>query len=62
MGSRVWVLADWAGMPLWMQIGLLFGTIAVAGGVFFLSALPMRIEELEDLKALVRRKLRRRAA
>jgi putative peptidoglycan lipid II flippase len=61
-GSRQWLLADWAGMPLWMQIGLLFGTIGVAGGVFFLAALPMRIEELEDLKALVRRKLRRRAA
>ena len=60
--STKWVLADWAGMPLWMQAGLLFATIGVAGGVFFLAALPMRIEELEDLKALVRRKLRRKTA
>ena len=43
------------------RAALLLGTIAVAAGAFFGTALLLRVEELEDIAGLVKRKLGRLA-
>ena len=54
-----WLLADWARLGFPLQCAYLFAVIAVGGAVFFATALVLQIEELDDLKALVKKKLRR---
>ena len=49
-------------LSLFVRIAFLLGTIAVAGAAFFATAFLLRIEELDDLAALVRRKLGRKRA
>ncbi len=56
-----WLLADWATQKLLLKIVYLGGTIAAGAAVFFGSAMALRLGELDDVTALVRRKLRRRA-
>jgi putative peptidoglycan lipid II flippase len=57
--AQRWLLANWATMHFLSHLVLLLATIAVAGGVFFATALLLRIEELDDVARLVRRKLGR---
>ncbi len=52
-----WALPLAAGTVLPVRAGALLATIAVAGAVFFAVAYLLRIEELDDVAALVRRKL-----
>ena len=59
MAGNHWLLADWATMPILWKIAALFGTIIVATALFAGCAALMRIEEMNDLVALVKRKLRR---
>jgi len=56
-----WLFAGWAGFSFLTRLALLLGVIAVAGGSFFATAMLLRIEELDDITALIRRKLRRRS-
>jgi putative peptidoglycan lipid II flippase len=59
MAGKHWLLADWATMPILKKIVALFGTMTAATAVFAGCAALMRIEEMNDLVALVKRKLRR---
>jgi len=61
LAAQHWLLADWEKFGLALRIVALLGTIAVAGLAFFGTAFALRIQELDDLAALVRRKLKRRA-
>ena len=54
-----WVAAGWISIPFLPRAALLLGTIAIAAGAFFGTALFLRIEELEDIAGLVKRKLGR---
>jgi putative peptidoglycan lipid II flippase len=58
-GGLHWLLGDWRQVGLLMRIVLLFGTIGVAAAAFFGVALLLHIEELDDVAAMVRRKLGR---
>jgi peptidoglycan biosynthesis protein MviN/MurJ (putative lipid II flippase) len=62
LAAQHWLLADWGKFGLALRIVTLLGTIAVAGLAFFATAYALRIQELDDLAALVRRKLARRRA
>lgn len=55
-----WPLAAWATMPLVPKLTWLLGSIALAGVAFFASAAFFRIEEVEDVLAVAKRKLKRR--
>jgi putative peptidoglycan lipid II flippase len=57
-GNR-WLLADWATQRVLLKIIYLAGTIAVAGLAFFGTALALRLGELDEVTALVKRKLGR---
>jgi putative peptidoglycan lipid II flippase len=59
--GEYWLLAGWAGQSFLERMLLLFLTIAVAGGAFFGVAFLLRIEELDDVAALAKRKLGRLA-
>ena len=54
-----WLAAGWVSIPFLPRAALLLGTIAIAAGAFFGTALLLRIEELEDIAGLVKRKLGR---
>ena len=54
-----WLLAGWAHQNLIIRVLFLFITIVLAGGAFFAVALLLRIEELDDVAALARRRLGR---
>ena len=54
-----WVLPLAAQAILVVKAGALFATIAVAGAVFFAVAFALRIEELDDVAAMAKRKLGR---
>jgi len=56
-----WLLAGWRQEGFLLRVLLLFVTIAVAAGAFFGVALLLRIEELDDVAAIARRKLGRLA-
>lgn len=56
-----WLAAGWISIPFLPRAALLLGTIAVAAAGFFGTALLLRIEELEDIAGLVKRKLGRLA-
>jgi len=57
-----WLFASWSAWGFLTRLSLLFGVIALAGGLFFASAMLLRIEELDDVTAMIRRKLSRRRA
>jgi putative peptidoglycan lipid II flippase len=57
--AGAWPLAAWATMPLVPKAAWLGGTIALAGLAFFGSAALFRIEEIDDVLGVVKRKLRR---
>jgi hypothetical protein len=54
-----WVLPHAAHSLLLVKAAALFATIAVAGAVFFGVAFMLRIEELDDVAAMARRKFGR---
>lgn len=57
--AKEFVLAGWMHWGIMFKISGLLGTIAVAAGVYFVAALALRIEELDEVTALVKRKLGR---
>ena len=59
--AQTWVLGGWMRWSIALKIGALFGTIGVAGVAYFLVALALRIEELDEVTAMVKRKLMRPA-
>lgn len=54
-----WLMAGWAHEGFLLRMVFLLVTIAVAGGAFFAVALLLRIEELDDVAAMAKRKLGR---
>jgi putative peptidoglycan lipid II flippase len=54
-----WLLADWAAEAFWSKMVALVGTICVAAGVFVACGMMFGIEELADLLAALKRRLRR---
>ena len=52
-------LSDWATQAFWTKSAWLFATIVAGGGVFVACALAMHIDEVEHLRDIVNRKLRR---
>jgi peptidoglycan biosynthesis protein MviN/MurJ (putative lipid II flippase) len=59
-GER-WLLAGWAAQGFLLRLVLLLVTIGVGAATFFAAAMALRIGELDDVTALLRRKLGRRA-
>jgi len=57
--AQTWVLGDWQQWRIFLKIGALFATIGVAGVAYFLVALALRVEELDEVTALAKRKLGR---
>ncbi len=65
LGATCWIaqatlLADWAHFSFVKKAAFLFVTITTAASVFFGTATALKIEELDDIRALAMRKLRRR--
>lgn len=54
-----WVFTDWAQMRFWGKLWWLLATISAGSLVFFSLALLLRIGELDEVKSLVQRKLKR---
>lgn len=54
-----WMAADWADAGKWTRAGELCGVITIAGIVFFAVATLLKVEEMEDLKSALRRRLKR---
>ena len=61
-GARISVLAGWEHFALPLKAAALVATIALAGGAFFGTATLLRVEEMTEITALVKRKLARRKA
>ena len=62
VGAQRWIFAGLAGMGLVPKLVGVLTTITVGAGVFFGTVALLRVEETEDVIAMVRRKLGRRAA
>lgn len=58
-GAQQTVLANWSHYSFVFRAGALLATIAVAAALFFGVAMLLRLEELEDVSAVVKRKLGR---
>jgi putative peptidoglycan lipid II flippase len=58
--SRYWLLADWQTQKLWLKLSALLATMAAAGLAFGVCGMLLRIEELEELRSAMSRRLRRR--
>jgi len=58
--ANIWFFADWPNQPLGIKAAALAATIAAAGAAFFGAAACFRIAEIDDVTAIVRRKLLRR--
>jgi putative peptidoglycan lipid II flippase len=54
-----WLLADWATQALWRKTLALLATVLVAGGLFTVCAALLKIEELTEVIAGLKRRLRR---
>jgi putative peptidoglycan lipid II flippase len=57
--AQIWVLVGWKHWGTFLKIGGLMGTIGLAGAVYFVAALALRVEELDEVMALVKRKFGR---
>ena len=55
-----WLLADWAHMRFLPKLGGLLATIVVAGAGFVGAALLLRIGDVDDIAAAIRRRVARR--
>ncbi len=60
-GNR-WLALDWALRGTALRVAELVGVISVAAIVFFTVAVVLRVEEMEDLLGVVRRRIARRRA
>jgi putative peptidoglycan lipid II flippase len=58
--AQTWALGGWTHWNIFMKIAGLMGTIGLAAAAYFVTALALRIPELDDVTALVKRKLGRR--
>ncbi len=58
--SAHWLLADWASQGFVSKVSRLLLTVVVGALVYLGSAVALRIEEIQDLVAAVRRRLQRR--
>ena len=58
--SLHWLLGGWQTQALWIKAGALLATIAAAALVFTAVSLMVRIQEMQELFAAIRRRLRRR--
>ncbi len=59
LASTHWLLADWATQRLLPKTAALLGTVVAGGAVFALCGVLLRIEELDELIVMVKRRLRR---
>jgi putative peptidoglycan lipid II flippase len=59
--SSRWLMADWAMQAFPIKLGALLGTIIVAAVVFAGCGAALHIEEIKELQAAVKRRLRRTA-
>jgi putative peptidoglycan lipid II flippase len=59
--SSRWLMADWATQVFLIKLGSLLGTIIVGALVFAGCGAALHIEEIKELQAAVRRRLRRAA-
>jgi putative peptidoglycan lipid II flippase len=59
--SSRWLMADWATQAFPIKLGALLGTISVAALVFAGCGAALHIEEIKELQAAVKRRLRRTA-
>jgi putative peptidoglycan lipid II flippase len=57
--STHWLLADWATQPFVRKAGVLLGTVIAGGVVFGACGIALRIEELDELVATIKRRLHR---
>ena len=57
--AQSWMMAHWQHYGLIVRAALLAVVITVAGGAYFAVALALRIEELDDVAAIAKRKLGR---
>lgn len=62
LAAREWLLADLAHMAFMPKLFAVLGSIAVAALAFVAAVLLLKIEEVEDAVAMIRRKLGRQAA
>ena len=61
-GARITVLNGWEHFALPLKAAALLATIALAGAAFFGTATLLRVEEMTEITALVKRKIGRRKA
>jgi putative peptidoglycan lipid II flippase len=59
--SSRWLMADWATQSFLIKLGVLLGTIIVGALVFAGCGAALHIEEIKELQAAVKRRLRRAA-
>ena len=59
--AQTWVLGGWNQWGILLKVGGLLGTIAIAAAAYFLTAMALRIPELDDVTALAKRKFGRLA-
>jgi putative peptidoglycan lipid II flippase len=59
--SSRWLMADWATQSFLIKLGVLLGTIIVGAVVFAGCGAALHIEEIKELQAAVKRRLRRAA-
>jgi putative peptidoglycan lipid II flippase len=59
--SSRWLMADWATQAFLIKLGALLGTIIVGALVFAGCGAALHIEEIKELQAAVKRRLRRAA-
>jgi peptidoglycan biosynthesis protein MviN/MurJ (putative lipid II flippase) len=57
--SSHWLLADWATQEFWSKAAALFGTVIAGVLVFAACGAWLKIEELTDMAAGIRRRLAR---
>ncbi|HWL50941.1 MAG TPA: murein biosynthesis integral membrane protein MurJ [Chthoniobacteraceae bacterium] len=62
LAAQQWWFTGLETMSFWVKLVSVFGTIAVAAGAFGVAVLWLRIEEVEELRAMVLRRLGRKAA
>ncbi|MEA3188792.1 MAG: putative peptidoglycan lipid flippase [Chthoniobacter sp.] len=60
IGAQHFVFTHLATMPFLPKVCAVLGTIALAGAAFFATVSVLRIEEVQELSAIVRRKLLKR--
>ena len=55
--SAHWLLAGWATQPFWSRLTALLGTVLAGAAAFVITGVWLRIEELQELISVLRRRL-----